>query len=37
MEALMITFTCGAMIAVAGFIVDAMNRRDERHRRDSSK
>ena len=37
MEALMITFTCGAIIAVAGLIVDAMNRRDERRHRDASK
>jgi len=37
MEALMIAFTCGAMIAVAGFIVDALNRREERRRQRDSK
>jgi hypothetical protein len=37
MEALMITFTCGAMLAVAGFIFDALARREARQRHGKSK
>ena len=37
MDALMLTFTCGAIIAVAGFIFDALARREERERARKSK
>ena len=37
MDGLIFTFTCAAMLAVAGLIVDALNRREERQRRDKSK
>jgi hypothetical protein len=37
MDGLIFTFTCAAMLAVAGLIVDAMNRREERRRAGKSK